>query len=84
MANWRCPHCGTPQPEASRCWVCSRSSTCCATCLHFRRGVAANLGVCSLDPHRGAIRADEIRPCWEGRAVPPVREGLFTLVPPRR
>ena len=24
MPVWRCPHCATPQAEASRCWVCRR------------------------------------------------------------
>ena len=49
MPIWRCPHCGTPQAETARCWVCRRSSTACATCRHFRRSVAANLGYCGLD-----------------------------------
>ena len=35
MPVWRCPHCGTPQAESSRCWVCRRSTTTCATCLPF-------------------------------------------------
>ena len=30
MPLWRCPHCGTPQVESSRCWVCRRSTTSCA------------------------------------------------------
>lgn len=85
MANWRCPHCGTPQAEASRCWVCSRSSTCCATCLHFRRGVTGELGVCGLDPGGRPVRADEIRACWEAAVPPlPLGEGIFELAPPRR
>ena len=29
MPMWRCPHCGTPQAETARCWVCRRSSTAC-------------------------------------------------------
>ena len=65
MPIWRCPHCGTPQPEASRCWVCRRSTTTCATCRHFRRSVAASVGYCGLDRRRTPLRGDEIRPCWE-------------------
>jgi hypothetical protein len=63
---WRCPHCGTPQAETSRCWVCRRSSTSCATCRHFRHAVAVNLGYCGLDRDRQPLRGDEIRACWEG------------------
>ncbi|HMJ79491.1 MAG TPA: hypothetical protein VK592_00435 [Candidatus Dormibacteraeota bacterium] len=81
MATWRCPHCGTPQPEAARCWVCSRSSTSCATCLHFRQGIAARLGTCGLDPRRGPLHGDEIRPCWETRDVIEVPlGGLFERI----
>lgn len=65
MPMWRCPHCGTPQAETSRCWVCKRSSTSCGTCRHFRRSVAAQLGYCGLDRHRRPLRGDEIRACWE-------------------
>ena len=65
MPMWRCPHCGTPQAETARCWVCHRSSTACATCRHFRRSVAAQLGYCGLDRHRRPLRGDEIRGCWE-------------------
>jgi hypothetical protein len=68
MPMWRCPHCGTPQAETARCWVCRRSSTSCATCRHFRNAVAVNLGYCGLDRERSPLRGDEIRPCWE--AVP--------------
>ena len=68
---WRCPHCGTPQAETARCWVCRRSSTACGTCRHFRRGVAANLGYCGLDPRRQPLAGDEIRACWEAGAVAP-------------
>ena len=64
---WRCPHCGTPQAESARCWVCRRSSTACGTCRHFRRSVAAQLGYCGLDRKRLPLRGDEIRACWEGR-----------------
>ncbi len=66
MPMWHCPHCGTPQAEAARCWVCRKSSTSCATCRHFRHSVAAQLGYCGLDRARQPLRGDEIRPCWEG------------------
>ena len=67
---WRCPHCGTPQAETTRCWVCHRSSTACATCRHFRRSVAAQLGYCGLDRQRHPLRGDEIRGCWEAALTP--------------
>jgi hypothetical protein len=70
MPMWRCPHCGTPQAETARCWVCHRSSTACATCQNFRRSVAAQLGYCGLDRERRPLRGDEIRACWEASAVP--------------
>jgi hypothetical protein len=65
MPMWRCPHCGTPQAETARCWVCHRSSTTCGTCRHFRRSVAAQLGYCGLDRQRQPLNGDEIRGCWE-------------------
>jgi hypothetical protein len=65
MAPWRCPHCGTPQPETSRCWVCSRPSTICSTCLLYRRSVVARLGYCAKDRRRVPRRGDEIMACWE-------------------
>jgi hypothetical protein len=65
MPMWRCPHCGTPQTETSRCWVCKRSSTSCGTCRHFRRAIAGQLGYCGLDPRRQPLRGDELRGCWE-------------------
>lgn len=81
---WRCPHCGTPQAETSRCWVCKRSSTSCGNCRHFRRSVAAQLGYCGLDRQRRPLHGDEIRACWEGvpaaygAAIPePVRPPAF-------
>lgn len=67
MAMWRCPHCGTPQTESARCWVCKRSSTSCGTCRHFRRAIAANLGYCGLDRLRQPLRGDELRGCWAAR-----------------
>ena len=68
MPMWRCPHCGTPQAETARCWVCHRSTTACATCRHFRRSVAAQLGYCGLDRQRLPLRGNEIRACWESAA----------------
>lgn len=62
---WRCPHCGTPQAETARCWVCRRSSTACGTCRNFRRSVAGSLGYCGLDRRRQPVVGDEIRACWE-------------------
>ncbi|MFL5678888.1 MAG: hypothetical protein ACJ77V_06205 [Chloroflexota bacterium] len=67
MPIWRCPHCGTPQAETARCWVCRRSSTACASCRNFRRSVAAQVGFCGLDRQRRPLHGDEIRPCWESR-----------------
>jgi hypothetical protein len=49
--------------------VCRRSSTSCATCRHYRRSVAAQLGYCGLDPRRQPLTGDEIRGCWEGWPV---------------
>ncbi|MEW6224901.1 MAG: hypothetical protein AB1627_09745 [Chloroflexota bacterium] len=67
MPVWRCPHCGTPQAETSRCWVCGRSTTSCATCRHFRRGIAGGLGLCGLDPRHPALQGTEMRACWVSR-----------------
>ena len=83
---WRCPHCGIPQAETARCWVCHRSSTACLTCRNFRRSVAATLGYCSLDRQRRLLRGDEIRACWEANPVPsatpemPAARALLPLV----
>ena len=65
MPIWRCPHCGTPQAETARCWVCRRSSTTCSTCRHFRSSVAAQLGYCGLDKRRLPLAGSELRGCWE-------------------
>jgi len=67
---WRCPHCGTPQPVAARCWVCKRSATSCGTCRHFRASVATRIGYCGLDRDRAPLAGDEIRGCWV--AVPAI------------
>jgi hypothetical protein len=90
MPVWRCPHCGTPQAESSRCWVCRRSTTTCATCRHFRRGIASGLGLCGLDARRSALDGTEIRACWvpaealhaeAGVQLEPVRELALAGVP---
>jgi hypothetical protein len=75
MPMWRCPHCGTPQAETARCWVCHRSTTACATCRHFRRSVAAQLGYCGLDRQRLPLRGNEIRACWESASTQPTANG---------
>ena len=84
MPTWRCPHCATPQPVASRCWVCHRSSTSCGTCRHFRGSVAARVGFCGLDRRHEPLQGDEVRVCWEDGAVPlppdPVTPGLLDLL----
>jgi hypothetical protein len=66
MPMWRCPHCGTPQAETARCWVCRRSSTTCSTCRHYRRAVVTRVGWCGLDRRRLPLRGDEMRGCWAG------------------
>src|SRR4051812_20967037 len=87
MATWRCPHCSTPQPEASRCWVCHRSSTSCGTCRHFRRSVAARVGYCAVDRRREPLQGDEVRACWEDGATAvepePSIPGLLDLLTDR-
>jgi hypothetical protein len=75
MPMWRCPHCATPQPEAARCWVCHRSSICCATCRHYRRSVAAQLGYCGLDRRRAPLDGGEIRACWDAATIAPDTAG---------
>ena len=84
MPSWRCPHCSTPQPVASRCWVCHRSSTSCGTCRQFRGSVAARVGFCGLDRKRRPLQGDEVRACWEDGAVPvppdPATPGLLDLL----
>jgi hypothetical protein len=58
--------------------VCRRSSTSCATCRHYRRSVAGQLGYCGLDARRQPLTGEEIRGCWEGW---PVGAGT-TMSPP--
>ncbi|HEX3265900.1 MAG TPA: hypothetical protein VHR16_09560 [Candidatus Limnocylindrales bacterium] len=65
MAMWACPHCGAPQAEAARCWVCHRSSTTCSTCRHFRTSLAADVGYCGKDRWRTPLTGLELRACWE-------------------
>lgn len=62
---WHCPHCGAPQAETARCWVCRRSSTTCSTCRHFCVSLAAEVGYCALDRHRRPLTGLELRACWE-------------------
>jgi hypothetical protein len=64
MPVWRCPHCATPQAEASRCWVCHRSTTSCVTCRHYRRGISGGLGLCGLDPRHAPVADTDVRACW--------------------
>jgi hypothetical protein len=66
---WHCPHCGAPQAETARCWVCHRSSTTCSTCRHFRTSLAADVGYCGLDRHRRPLTGLEQRGCWAERPV---------------
>lgn len=66
---WRCPHCGAPQAETARCWVCRKSSTTCSTCLNFRGALAGELGWCALDPRRQPLSGRELRGCWVERPV---------------
>ena len=66
MPVWRCPHCATPQAEASRCWVCHRSTTSCVTCRHYRRGISGGLGLCGLDPRHPAVAETDVMACWVG------------------
>lgn len=74
MPNWRCPHCGTPQTETARCWVCGRSSTACATCRNVRASIAGSILYCALDRRRTPLAGDEIRSCWEPDSASSVRE----------
>ena len=62
---WHCPHCGAPQAETARCWVCRRSSTTCSTCRHFRTSLAADVGYCGNDRWRTPLTGLELRACWE-------------------
>jgi hypothetical protein len=81
MVSWRCPHCGSPQSEAARCWVCRRSTTSCKTCRHFRNAVADRVGYCALDKKRAPLTGEEERACWEGV---PAEASAMTTDPPSR
>jgi hypothetical protein len=54
--------------------VCQRSTTCCATCRHYRRGVASGLGYCGFDKRRAPLHGDEMRACWSGSIGPLLAE----------
>jgi hypothetical protein len=75
---WQCPHCGARQAETGRCWVCHRSSTCCATCARFRRSLVGGIGYCALDRAHSPLRGDELRGCWEAPNGD-LHAGLFGL-----
>ena len=72
---WHCPHCGAPQAETARCWVCRRSSTTCSTCRHFRASLAADLGYCALDRQRRPLTGRELRGCWAERPLTGADQG---------
>ena len=72
---WHCPHCGAPQAETARCWVCRRSSTTCSTCRHFRTSLAADLGYCALDRQRRPLTGRELRGCWAERPLTGADQG---------
>jgi hypothetical protein len=74
---WHCPHCGAPQAETARCWVCRRSSTTCSTCRHFRASLAADVGYCALDRRRLPLTGRELRGCWQAAVA-----GAATAAPP--
>jgi hypothetical protein len=64
---WHCPHCGAPQAETARCWVCRKSSTTCSTCRHFRASLASTISYCALDRARRPLTGLELRGCWSER-----------------
>jgi hypothetical protein len=74
VAMWHCPHCGAPQAETARCWVCRKSSTTCSTCRHFRPSLISDIGFCALDRAHRPLTGRELRGCWTQRpaaAQPP-------------
>jgi len=84
---WRCPHCGAPQAESARCWVCHTSSTTCSTCRHFQAALTSDVGWCGLDPKRRPLTGLEQRGCWQerpaGAAAPATQPGAPADVRPR-
>ena len=85
---WHCPHCGAPQAETARCWVCRRSSTTCSTCRNFRSSLATDLGYCALDRKRLPLTGRELRGCWSqpsagAGAAHPAGSGLPESSPAR-
>lgn len=83
LETWRCPHCGTTQADAARCWACSRHPMACGSCRDFRRAVAGRLGYCALDRTRAVLQGDEIRACWRAPVRHEPLEGLFLGLEPR-
>jgi hypothetical protein len=67
----------------SRCWVCRRSSTSCATCRNYRRSVAGQLGYCGLDRRRQPLTGEEIRGCWEAAPAASLPDGVVPLTSAR-
>jgi hypothetical protein len=83
VPTWRCPHCRTLQPEASRCRACQRPAVSCATCRRYRRSLLQDLGSCADDPARTPLRGDTQRACWttdEAAVLPP--GGMFERLAP--
>jgi hypothetical protein len=80
---WHCPHCGAPQAETARCWVCRKSSTTCSTCRHFRASLVSDIGYCALDRARRPLTGRELRGCWTERpaTVDPQGAGEATMEP---
>jgi hypothetical protein len=78
---WHCPHCGAPQAETARCWVCRRSSTTCSTCRHFRTSLAVDVGYCALDRKRRPLTGMEMRGCWAERPIAEPAAGLDAAAP---
>jgi hypothetical protein len=82
---WRCPHCRTLQPEASRCRACQRSAVSCATCRLYRPSLLDGLGSCAHDAARTPLPGGTQRACWtgdDGAWLPP--GGLFDGLAPTR
>jgi hypothetical protein len=77
--SWRCPHCGTLQPETSRCWACTKSPVACGTCQFYRSSLVSEMSFCGLDQARAPIDAEEVRTCWKARTDPVDADaGLFS------